>query len=427
MATLTIPHTFVAGTPALASEVNANFQAIVAWTQSNISTDNLGILTARSIALPTSPTLAILSLQQTASQPALYLTNSGTDSSVTINQSGILATTKAALIINSPSTQTTAGAAEVAMNLATNSTIPALLINHGATPTMSLTKTQLSLFNSAVQVTSAGVISATTTNVTTANATNVNATGLVTITAPVGDAIALKIKGRSSDNNSIIQLKSNDDATVYASVTSSTAGVTLNIPDTADSYTFQVNGVTKSTISNNGIDGQYLKTNSVSESSFTASGFYNSGSRTFVAPNLNVNPKGAIVTFGSFTITQNRNLLLTWRNLVNTSTITTTGGVGTNLHLWVIVEGPGGFSYSAFCDGGGHQDDVSFTNTGGATLVPVVGLNCVVYSNVIGLNMQSVVPLTAGAGTYTVKLYAGSNNGSTFTMNNFFYSGNLVY
>lgn len=140
MATLSIPHSFVPGTPALASEVNANFQAVVSWTQGQISTDNFGILGARSIALPTSPTLAILSLQQTASQPALFISNSGTDSSITINQSGALASTKAALVINSPSTQTTAGAAEFAMNLATNSTIPALLISHGATETFKITK-----------------------------------------------------------------------------------------------------------------------------------------------------------------------------------------------------------------------------------------------------------------------------------------------
>lgn len=258
MATLTIPHTFVAGTPALASEVNANFQAIVAWTQSNISTDNLGVLTARSVALPTSPTLAILSLQQTASQPALFISNSGTDNSITVNQSGLLASGKAILTLNSPSTQTTAGAAEVAMNLATNSTIPALLINHGATPTLNLTKTQLSLFNGVVQATSAGVVSATTVNATTVATTNLNTTGVINAVAPTSDAIAVKVRGRSSDNTAIVQFKSNNDATTYASATSSASGLTLNIPDTADSYTFQVNGVTKGVINNSGIDGQYV-------------------------------------------------------------------------------------------------------------------------------------------------------------------------
>lgn len=269
MATLTIPHSFTAGTPALASEVNANFQAIVNWTQSNIGTDNLGILTARSVALPSSPTLAILSLSQTASQPALSISNQGTDNPFTINQSGVFATGKGAIVINDPTAQTTSGAAHLLMSLSGSATIPAIKIDHGTT-TMSLTKTQLDLFAGAVQATSAGVISGTTANLTTVNATtvaatdvnttNVTATGLLDLTAPNSDAIVTEIKGRSSDNNAIVQFKSNDDATVYASATSSDSGLTLNLPDTADSYTFKVNGITKAVIDNNGIDAQYLTT-----------------------------------------------------------------------------------------------------------------------------------------------------------------------
>lgn len=152
MATLTIPHTFLAGTPALASEVNANFQAVVSWTQGQISTDNLGILGARSVALPTSPTFAILSLSQTSSNIALNINNSGTDSSIVINQSGAIANGKGAILINSPSTQVTPGAAELLLSLATNSTIPAILVKHGAVETMSLTKDQLNLYASAVEI-----------------------------------------------------------------------------------------------------------------------------------------------------------------------------------------------------------------------------------------------------------------------------------
>jgi len=157
MATLTIPHSFVAGTPALASEVNANFQAVVSWTQGQISTDNIGILGARSVALPSSPTLAILSISQTASQIGLNVSNNGTDSAIAINQSGALAAGKAALLINSPSTQLNAGAAEILMTLATNSTIPALLIKHGAVETLSATKDELDLFASAVEISAARV------------------------------------------------------------------------------------------------------------------------------------------------------------------------------------------------------------------------------------------------------------------------------
>lgn len=258
MATLSIPHSFVPGTPALASEVNANFQAVVSWTQGQISTDNLGILGARSIALPSSPTLAILSLAQTSSNIALNINNSGTESAIAISQSGALANGKASILINSPSNQTTSGAAELLMTLNTNSSIPAILVNHGATPTMNLTRTQLSLFNGVVQATSAGVVSATTVNATTVATTNLNTTGVINAIAPTSDAIAVKVRGRSSDNTAIVQFKSNNDATTYASATSSASGLTLNIPDTADSYTFQVNGVTKGVINNTGIDGQYL-------------------------------------------------------------------------------------------------------------------------------------------------------------------------
>ena len=276
MATLTIPHSFTAGTPALASEVNANFQAIVNWTNSNIGTDNFGILTARSVALPSSPTFAILSLSQSASQPVISISNQGTDNPISINQSGVFATGKGAIVINDPTAQTTSGAAHLLMSLSSASTVPAIKIDHGTT-TMSLTKTQLDLFNGAVQATatslnlfssavqasSAGVLSATTVNTTTVaatdvNTTNVTATGLLDLTAPASDAIVAEIKGRSSDNNAIVQFKSNDDATVYASATSSDSGLVLNLPDTADSYTFKVNDVTKAVIDDNGVDGQYV-------------------------------------------------------------------------------------------------------------------------------------------------------------------------
>jgi microcystin-dependent protein len=157
MATLTIPHSFTAGTPALASEVNANFQAIVNWTQSNIGTDNLGILTARSVALPSSPTLAILSLSQSASQPVINISNQGTDNPLSINQSGVFATGKGAIVINDPTTQTTGGAAHLLMSLSGASTIPAIRVAHGADVSMSLTRTQLELFNSAVEVSNARI------------------------------------------------------------------------------------------------------------------------------------------------------------------------------------------------------------------------------------------------------------------------------
>lgn len=242
MATLTIPHSFTAGTPALASEVNANFQAIVNWTNSNIGTDNFGILTARSVALPSSPTFAILSLSQSASQPVISISNQGTDNPISINQSGVFATGKGAIVINDPTAQTTSGVAHLLMSLSSASTVPAIKVNHGSDVTMSLTKTQLDLFNSVVQATSTGAI---------------NSVDTLTITSPAASAVALKLKGRGSDNNAVLQFKSNDDANEQARLTSQPSKLIADIP-TGSQYEFKINNVDKVIIDNDGIDGQYL-------------------------------------------------------------------------------------------------------------------------------------------------------------------------
>lgn len=271
MATLNIPYSFTAGTPAVASQVNANFDAIVNWANGGISTDALGLLTARTISLPSAPLPldTILPIYQTAAEPSIYIVNDSQGIPVTIVQDQAFGSpNKAILKISDTTTQVQSSSPTVWLDLASAATAPALLVQHGAVDTLRLTKTQIDLFAGAVQATSAGVISGTTANLTTVNATtvaatdvnttNVTATGLLDLTAPNSDAIVAEIKGRSSDNNAIVQFKSNDDATVYASATSSDSGLTLNLPDTADSYTFQVNGVTKAVVDNSGIDAQYV-------------------------------------------------------------------------------------------------------------------------------------------------------------------------
>lgn len=143
---LSIPYTFVAGTAAVAAEVNSNFLAIASWANNaNIGTDSLGILQARTVSLPSAPTNAILYLNQTSSNPALYILNAGTDCSLEIVQSSQLATDKGVIKITDNFTQTISGANEFVMNLAANSTIPALLIKHGATETFKVTKDYLRL------------------------------------------------------------------------------------------------------------------------------------------------------------------------------------------------------------------------------------------------------------------------------------------
>lgn len=310
MATLTIPHTFLAGTPALASEVNANFQAVVSWTQGQISTDNLGILGARSIALPTSPTFAILSLSQTSSNIALNINNSGTDSSIVINQSGSIASGKGAILINSPSTQVTPGAAELLLSLATNSDIPAILVNHGAVQTMSLTRSALNLFSGTLQASLSGL-----------SVNNINTSGLITATAPDSDAISVKIKGRSINDTSIIQFKSNDDTIEQARLTVNPGGLAANIP-TGNTYAFQINNNDKVVIDNEGIDGQYLTNASIPKRKMVAVGQQTqTGIGVSFASSGNVNQtvlEGA-VTGSSVTITTTgRPVLVCWAGTMYT-------------------------------------------------------------------------------------------------------------
>ena len=250
MATLILPYpAFTAGTPAVAAEVQNNFTTIRDHINGqNIGTANIETTLVSRVGGP------ILFLNQASQeQVALSILNSRTKSALQITQSAVLGAGSSIIAIDDNATQTT-GDAQLYINTQIGSTIPAIKVNHGSDVTMSLTKTQLDLFNSAVQATSAGVVSATTANLTTLNATDVNttnitATGLLDLTAPASDAIVAEIKGRSSDNNAIVQFKSNDDATVYASATSSPSGLTLNLPDTADSYDFKVNNQSKVSIS----------------------------------------------------------------------------------------------------------------------------------------------------------------------------------
>lgn len=145
MAVLNIPYTFIPGTPALASEVNANFQAVKNWSQGLIGTDNITVLTARTAALPLAPTSAILYFNQTTSNNAIYIANTGTKSPIEITQSGSIGNGSANILITNLTTQSTIGAAELRMQLAANSSIPALWIQHGAVDTLSLTRTHLRL------------------------------------------------------------------------------------------------------------------------------------------------------------------------------------------------------------------------------------------------------------------------------------------
>ena len=126
MAVLTIPNTFVAGTPALASEVNANFSQIVSWS-TGLDQDNMATFTGD---------LAFT----IANGNAIVIQNNGNDESIKITQGALLGAGKASIQIIDSQTQTASGAAELKMSLAAGATIPAIHVLHGAVDTLKLTK-----------------------------------------------------------------------------------------------------------------------------------------------------------------------------------------------------------------------------------------------------------------------------------------------
>lgn len=233
---------FTAGTPAVAADVNSNFNDIRNHINgANVDTENIAATLTSRAGGP------ILFLNQASqNQIALSVQNSQTNTAVQILQSAVLAdATKAVLKIDSPTTQTT-GKAELWLDLAAGSTIPAILVEHGADVTMSLTKTQLNLFNGSTQITSS----------------NISTTSLITITSPLADAIALRLAGRSSDNLSVLDFTNNTKTTQYANLKGSATSLNYNV-QTGSSHNFLVNDVIKGKIDNDGVDGQYIKNTSI--------------------------------------------------------------------------------------------------------------------------------------------------------------------
>lgn len=131
MAVLTIPNTFIAGTPALASEVNANFAQIVSWSTS-LDQDNMATFTGD---------LAFT----IANGNAITIQNNGNDESIKITQGALLGAGKASVLITDSQTQTAANAAELKMLLAAGATIPAIHVLHAAVDTLKLTRDYLRL------------------------------------------------------------------------------------------------------------------------------------------------------------------------------------------------------------------------------------------------------------------------------------------
>lgn len=259
MANLILPHRFVPGQLALASEMNANFEAIETWAGGNLGTTNITVLEAR----PGGG--SILEFNQTANFPVLDVTNSGADTAIDITQAGLLQTGKAVIDVTDNNPQAAANTAHFRMTLSNSTDIPAIQVKHGPTQnTLTVTRTGIT---TDVGITTAGTLQANSLTVNSiTNSQPLSLTGPLTLTAATADALALKIKGRSSDNISKIQLKNNADSTTYVEIEGSPSGVTLNLPDTADTYTFKVAGNTKAVINNSGIDGAYFTNQPIAQS-----------------------------------------------------------------------------------------------------------------------------------------------------------------
>lgn len=120
MATLTIPNTAVAGQDILASEWNANFTAITNWS-TTISNDNLTTMTGA------------VTWSVSSNSLALSIANSGTEGSISVNHSGVLASAKAAFKVSSAAAQTTGDALAYLTQTNASSTIPTLLVNQSGT------------------------------------------------------------------------------------------------------------------------------------------------------------------------------------------------------------------------------------------------------------------------------------------------------
>lgn len=151
MATLILPYpAFTAGTPAVAAEVQDNFTTIRDHINGqNIGTANLENTLVSRVGGP------ILFLNQASQeQIALSILNSRTKSALQITQSAVLGAGSSIIHIDDNATQTT-GSANLFLDLQPLSTIPAILVKHGAVETMSLTKDQLDLYASAIEISAA--------------------------------------------------------------------------------------------------------------------------------------------------------------------------------------------------------------------------------------------------------------------------------
>lgn len=152
MAKLVIPNIFTPGTPAQASQMNANFEAVANWTASGqVTTDSIQIPLGFRSNNDQGQSQPILQFLQQNDDPILDLINNNGESSIVINQLQALDAGSAVILIEDNVAQSQATSAALKMILSSNANSPAILISHG-TETLSLTKSEFKLINSTFKV-----------------------------------------------------------------------------------------------------------------------------------------------------------------------------------------------------------------------------------------------------------------------------------
>ena len=205
----------------------------------------------------------------------------------------------------------------------------------------------------------------------------VSSTGSITAGGTANSLTATTITGTNTNvlntlsvknDTGLLQFRNTADAVQFASITGSSSGLTLNLPDTADSYTFQVNTVTKAVINNNGIDGQYIyytnPTNSIAGIDYNRaySYFAIGGFRTMASNTITISqPKILIISVGAGggtgSGTGDYGFIC---NLNFRVRITITSGLNTYYEGWT-TNAPGGYGGIPV---GGLAPQVFISNTG---------------------------------------------------------------
>ncbi len=256
---------------------------------------------------------------------------------------------------------------------------PVLPGNYSLTLPSSLpASTSVLLLNSLGNIVTSGT--ASTLSLSTLNVSTINASSSVYI----------------KNDNGLLEFKDTADVVQFASIVGSSSGLSLNLPDTADSLTVKLNNVTKAVIDNNGIDGQYLKANSVDDAQTAKKDL------TAILSG-NVSLTGAystILSAGSFTITQERTVLFSLNKSYWTNTIATSAGV---IDLYVrcsVVRTSDSLTFNPFYSEGypnNPNNDIRLLGVSpGVTAFP-----------------RFMDVLTLPAGTYTVTLFGISIPNST--------------